>query len=271
MTDSYDLVLVRHGESVNNILGKELASKISFHSEQFEREWMNKRLEDPPLSDEGHREADMLGKAMQQERVVPRLQTLAAQNNVAVYTSPMLRTLQTTAPLAKHLSVPVHVHPLLYEVGGVYTGNPQPPHNRVGGETGLTASEINSQFPSYNTAALKPCGPWYTGAWETDAAGRQRLSAVRDWLCSASFMNEHKNKVVIIVAHSHMISVLLQSLLGISQAVDASRDLTDRNNYQGMQTSMFFRNTSTCRLKIVSNGNVAVHWLGSTSHLDSRL
>ncbi len=74
-----DLLLVRHGESQPAVEGKEFPT-VGGHA-------------DPPLAEEGLREADAVAARLQHEEIS------------AIYTSTLTRTKQTAAPLARALGI----------------------------------------------------------------------------------------------------------------------------------------------------------------------
>lgn len=85
-----DLLLVRHGESEPVVQGSPFPT-VGGHS-------------DPPLAEEGHREAEAVAERLQHEEIS------------AIYTTTLTRTKQTAAPLAARLGLEPREEPELREI-----------------------------------------------------------------------------------------------------------------------------------------------------------
>lgn len=65
-----EVLIIRHGQSQNNVIAEELKPKFVDHSthhfdlEAFEKEWMVARMDDPPVSELGQRQAEVVGTAL---------------------------------------------------------------------------------------------------------------------------------------------------------------------------------------------------------------
>lgn len=213
---------------------------------------------DQPLSAQGWREAEKLAAYMRADKKL-------AGRKITIYSSPFLRCLQTTAPLARELEVPVTVHPDIYEVGGVYTQDPEDPIHRVGSQKSMSANQIRTAFPGYGTNLLPSSGPWYKGGWETDNEARNRIEKVVRWLTSKQFKAQHRGNVVVLVAHGHTILYLLLKLLGLP--IDESRDKEGINNYSDLPIKFSVPNTCTSTVTLHVSGDITVGCIGSTAHL----
>jgi len=248
-----EVLLVRHGESTNNVAMSRVAEAASSKAE-FEAAWLSQRVDDPGLTELGARQAEVFAEAYGPD--------LRARGCV-VYCSPLLRTLQTAAALAERVQCEVRVRPDLFEIGGVYTIS-------AGGVRGgpgrsLTSGEIAERFPSYNVSALPPAGPWYQAGWETDARGRARCADVAAWLRREETRSQLDGRVLVIVCHGHFIDLLVKALLGLPD--DATQDEPNTNNI--FRRDVFFHspNTSTTRLTIADDGRVQLHSFGDIGHL----
>ena len=91
------LLLIRHGQSTNNALAN-----------QGGNAYTTGRLPDPELTELGHRQAHALADWI--PGVDPR--------PTHIYCSPMSRTLQTAAPMADILDLPIGVKSMLHERPG---------------------------------------------------------------------------------------------------------------------------------------------------------
>ena len=85
-----------------------------------------------------------------------------------VVPSPMLRALQTAAPIAAALGCPCQVSPLVFETGGMYARLAADPERGGGGgggaggfeyRAGLTAGEIEALFAGFGTRFMPVVGP----------------------------------------------------------------------------------------------------------------
>lgn len=139
---------------------------------------------DVPLNDTGLAQAEATG-----ERVAAEWQP------VAVYASPLSRTMRTAEAIAKHFHLPVQAHPDLVDID-------------FGEWQGLTPDEALQRWPEmvdhwYNAPqrVVIPSG-------ETLQALRQRAMAVLDELAS-----KHPGQTVVLVGHSVINRILLLGVL----------------------------------------------------------
>ena len=99
----------------------------------------SRRIPDAPLTDLGRHQAAAAGawllqqqqqqeQQVQQQQQQPRQHPGAAANPriAAIVASPMLRGVQTARELQQQLGVPVIIHPLLFEAGGLFQGERHP-------------------------------------------------------------------------------------------------------------------------------------------------
>ena len=125
------LYIIRHGQSVNNATLD-----------------MSKHILDTPLTDVGQQQAEYLAQHIAN----------AAYELTHLYTSPMVRTLQTTQPVMKVLDLSPQVWVDIHEHGGVVI-------HRNGGYVngpGLTHDEMRGQFPDYDVPeAVTEQGWWH--------------------------------------------------------------------------------------------------------------
>ncbi|CAJ1434353.1 unnamed protein product, partial [Effrenium voratum] len=233
-----DLLLVRHGESTNNPLMRQIFAPVlheapgSAGREAAEQRWLRERATDPGLTPRGVEEAEELAGSLRQFR------------HARIYVSPFLRTLQTAVPLAKALASAAVVHPEIFEVGGVYT---QHDGRRSGPGQCLSAAEIARSFPGFDVGALPERGPWYTGGWESDQEARQRCGRLAQWLRS-------QEGSMVLVVHAHLIDLLLKALLGIADDPAEDQDVNVMDRAVAFSTS----NCGVCSLSL-RGGRVIFH------------
>jgi len=271
------VLLVRHGESINNPIYGEIFNPVSKEPpnsearQAAEADWLARRLDDPPLTSKGENEARLFS-SMYAPRVA---KAVGPGGKVRVFVSPCLRTLQTAEPLVKSLGperCTVEVQPDIYEVGGVYSVSKD--GKRGGPGKCLSRAGISSRFPTYGTSALKTSEDegWYTGGWETDAEARVRADRVAKWLRSpelqASCANPKGAAWTVLVLHGHLIDLLMKALLGVQD--DPQLDQEHTNSIAGRAVVVNMPNTAVGHITVLSEenkGSVIMHFLGRTDHL----
>eukprot|EP00931_Biecheleriopsis_adriatica_P075020 TRINITY_DN48983_c0_g1_i1.p1 TRINITY_DN48983_c0_g1~~TRINITY_DN48983_c0_g1_i1.p1 ORF type:complete len:295 (-),score=54.93 TRINITY_DN48983_c0_g1_i1:9-872(-) len=271
-----NVLIVRHGESVNNPLMAEIFAPVVNEAPESparmaaESRWLRQRLTDPSLTERGLAEAAQFAQFH-----APLLaKSVSPGGALQIFVSPFHRTLQTAAPLAAALGdrCRVKVQPDLFEVGGVYT---ESQGGRGGPGSCLSPEQIEMMFPGFDTAGLV-AGPrregWYRGGWETDSEARARAATLASWLRSAALRKDCMSGTagaswIVLVIHGHLIDLLMKALLGIAD--DPARDRPLTNSMIDRETVFFTPNTATAHLSIRQDGSVAIHHLGGTQHLKS--
>lgn len=162
------LLLVRHGETDANKDGLALG-----------------RL-DVPLNETGLRQAEALGEA------------LAAEPTVAIYSSPLSRTLKTAEAIAAHHTVGVTVEPGLIEMD-------------VGEIDGIPFSQVRETHADFLAKWMSEEGPTHA------MPGGETLTAVADraWNTLERVARSHENETVVAVTHNFVILTLLASVMEI--------------------------------------------------------
>ena len=207
------VVLIRHGESTNNVAWIESPST-----------YFGTRLADPPLSGLGKIQASHAGLWLRGLGVGGSAACSASPvargaigpiNELMV--SPMRRALQTAAPIAAHTGLVPRVCLDLFECGGAFEGGEAKPSFGVGGNP---RSVIASEFPAYSLPDALTEEGWYAAAAtaatrETDeecvarsvrivARLRERASALA------------ANHTLVLVVHHDLICVISRQLLGLA-------------------------------------------------------
>ena len=107
------LIFVRHAESVNNVIAKHI--NRSTHFENGRKSWLTNRKADPKLSQGGRLQAELLSNHVHE--VLSKM--TRGEPKVLIYTSPMMRALETAEALGKALKgAEIHVDDNLHEIGG---------------------------------------------------------------------------------------------------------------------------------------------------------
>lgn len=182
-------VLIRHGQSANNLLWEQTGDSVGRHH-------------DPELTELGHRQAARLAETAA-EGALPWAIT-------QLHTSLMTRAVQTAAPLADALDLPLQGHVDAHETGGVFIeddGGVRTAH-RGATSAALLAASNRLVLPE----GLDPEG-WFTGpvdaddAWNDERA-RQVVVGLRE--------RHEDDDVVALVTHGAFFQHLFRALLGIS-------------------------------------------------------
>jgi 2,3-bisphosphoglycerate-dependent phosphoglycerate mutase len=140
------LYLIRHAQSQNNALPE------------------SQRVEDPGITELGHRQAKHLAE---------RIGELGLTK---LFTSPFRRTLQTTSPIFTVTKLTPNVRVALHEQGGCYSGHT--PEN-MAGRPGMRRSEIECEFPGYGVSDdINDQGWWTSELYESRESARRRATAL---------------------------------------------------------------------------------------------
>lgn len=182
-------VLIRHGQSTNNLLAETAGD-------------MTERHPDSELTPHGQEEVRLLADAVRAGALPWRVDHL--------YCSLMVRAVQTAAPLAEALDLPLTAHPELFEVRGPY-------HHDV--ETGERVP-----FPGTGRDALlslchrlvlpeqSRSDGWWAGPVETDLTV---ASARANRLITELRAIHDPDATIALVSHGHFIQFLILALLRI--------------------------------------------------------
>ena len=231
------LILVRHGESQNNIY-----HEISLQA--FE----DNRVPDPSITDRGKRQAQCVADYFQSgsNSILSDIDT--------IYVSPMRRTLETALPLVtalsgtastKHQSIPpkTRVWTEIYEITGV--------HERGVGRPGMTRSEMHTQFPTFELPPSVTEHGWYDIKLgrETSQHGKERCRQVWHQLCDMANNLTHNSSMVLII-HGDFIDHLLQAAFGLLELDSSNCSASSKNHLQEKSKVFPTWNTSITALDI---------------------
>ncbi len=241
------LFLIRHAQSANNFLAETVAMG----------EYMERRSPEPPLTEIGERQAQLVADHLVgidypeagQEQADGKQQ---GYGFTKLYCSPMLRTLQTAQPISKALGVQPEVWIDIHEHGGIFHGDPE--KGPVAQHFGLTRQEMMSLFPGYQLPAEITEKGWWPGGYEEMEGCYQRAQRVADQIRTwAPIMPTER---VALVAHGTFIDALIKALLGQDFAV---------------QLYYSHYNTAITRLDFTPRGFMLLRYLNRTEHLPPNL
>ena len=213
------LYLIRHAESENNAKPLE------------------QRVEDPPITAIGHRQAACLADW---------LKTLPMDFLV---TSPVKRALQTTRYIHDSTGQHVHVWSNIFEQGGIYRGHGP---DAVEGGPGLTREEVVEHLSGVQHRCtlddeISVSGWWGGRPRETDQEAKVRAAQVVDQVLKVF----NPGQVVVMVIHADFKRKLLVEMIGQS---------TDPLQFGRL------RNTGVTKLDLQGD-RWQLDWFNSVTHL----
>jgi 2,3-bisphosphoglycerate-dependent phosphoglycerate mutase len=229
-----DLLLIRHAQSANNQLWDRTGGSRG-------------RSPDPEITELGRLQADAVARTLASGRygISPR----------HLYTSLMLRAVQTAAPIADALDLPLLGHRETFEVFGPVEYHPDDPddlwpHPGAGRES-LTAVSPRLVWPDAPVAAAANGSGWWPGPVERmdQVPGRARRVI-------AGLIETHSgtDDLVALVTHGTFTQYLLRELLGIPE----------------MAGWISIANTSLCLFRAVASPDrpVLAAWVNRFDHLE---
>lgn len=227
------LLLIRHAQSLNNALAAGDAA-----------DYFNHRVADPPITELGIKQADALGAWI--DGVDPRPTRL--------YCSPMRRTIQTAAPVAEALDLPLRAEDFLFERPG--------PTDWDGDHFVATAGSVRSELAAITPRIKLPESVtehgWYTGQVETTQDSAARAVRIVQWVRSA----HRDDDCVAMVVHGAIGALILSAILA-----------PDRQERLGTFTAgtepwwFDLANTSTSMVELTGADTTEVHWINRVDHL----
>ncbi len=143
------LFLIRHAQSQNNAVPE------------------SERIEDPGLTELGHRQAEQLAERIQELEFTQ------------LHTSPFLRTLETTEYIRQATGLVPRIRVELHELGGCVSGAPP---GQLVGESGLRGNEITRAFPNYQHD-VPESGWWQCKPYETYELASHRAEQLVQLTC----------------------------------------------------------------------------------------
>jgi 2,3-bisphosphoglycerate-dependent phosphoglycerate mutase len=226
------LLLIRHGESVNNALYTDT------------HDW-SARVADPELTPRGQEQA---------ARLADRFADGTLPHPHILLTSLMRRAVQTAAPLAEALDLPLQGDLLLHEVHGMYESTEDSPHPHAGSP----ASVLQACSPRLILPSDVGDDGWYHRPFETPAIAWKRARLVINQLTARYGETDH---LVAAVTHSWFMQYLMRAVIGWPAPDD------------GNLTSYFMLNTTASVFLSFPglNSPTEIRWVNRTDHLTDDL
>ncbi len=239
------LYIIRHAQSANNVLIDE-----------------TQRTHDPILTEIGKQQADILAQHLfdgpnHDPYMDPRTGYSQPEDHNGIpithlYCSAMYRSLQTAAPVAKALGVPVEIWLELHEHGGIYLETPE----GVTGYGGKTRSEILAEFPGYILPDRVTDEGWYDIKLgkETRAFAYGRAAQVAIDLRKRA--KAEPDARIAIITHGTFIDSLLKALF---------------NQLPATQMYYLHYNTAITRIDFRDDDRMLVRHINRVDHLPPEL
>ena len=194
-----ELYLIRHGQSLNNSLADS-----------------SDRVCDPPLTETGEAQAVRVAAHLAQSSEAPDEPSVSqtGQNCFSygitrLFCSPMLRALQTTAPIAKALGLRPMVWPDVHEQYGIWLDKED--GKGPVGLPGLSRSEILDRFADYDLPDEIGEEGWWNRSVETEEQWRARAVRVA---CELRSGIGDAGERVAVVGHGGFTNELMHELVG---------------------------------------------------------
>lgn len=229
-----ELFIIRHGQSANNILDD-----------------VSKRDKDPPLTEIGERQADIVADFLAAGRhLMPGERSMGRPHFDYLYCSPMLRSLQTVEPIGREMGVTPEVWIDIHEVGGIFLDHGE--DGGIVGYPGETRRQIMDRFPGYILPDNLGDRGWWGKEKEEEHSSQGRAIGVADALRDRA--GEHQR--IGMISHGGFMSYLLKAI-GLHLP------------NPGLQYEHY--NTSITRLDFHPEGLITVRHINRVDHLSEDL
>lgn len=216
MTDSLrktDIILLRHGESANNVTYATVRGMFgdSLSPERYEEELEKLHNPDCGLSPKGMQQTEKLREYIATGGFA---RTVASHDEWKIFSSPMQRCLLTSKFICSAFgNKGVTVVPFLYESDGCYKKSPD---GTSVGLPGMTKAEVEERFPTFTCEAGMENG-WYTLSHkETRKEFLNRAQEVSDWLWALHDQTESERGFktgMILSIHGNLIQSIITNLV----------------------------------------------------------
>jgi 2,3-bisphosphoglycerate-dependent phosphoglycerate mutase len=221
------LYLIRHGQSTNN-------AQPNFSKHEFE----------PPLTEVGVQESLAVANHL---RYGSDNGALSHGYDIHhIYSSPQLRSLQTTVPLSQHFNCRPEIWVQTHERGGVAILH----HKGVQHQPGLTRPEIMTQFPMFKIPHQITDKGWWRGREKLESNDEVNIRA--RIVANGLFIKARTSQDigVVMVSHNTFMNSLAQLLL---------------KDHDGRY---LHHNGGISRIDIYPNSQATLQYLNWTHHLN---
>lgn len=239
-----ELYLIRHGQSKNNA-----------HDDEHVHV-------DPDLTELGHQQAERLAAWMCAANDIEAMTRRSMKDPLRkdnhpiklthLYVSPMRRALQTAQPLMREFGLQGHVHPLIYEAGGLFERLAE---GGTRGHIGMTAAQIRAEFPNCVPDERISEKGWYTlpGEETLDQCHARAQLMAEDFIRRITNDDHWRTASVALVSHGMFIDCMLLALMGV--------------HAQMRQSYFWVYNTSITRVDLRRDGYAIIRAVNRVPHL----
>lgn len=209
------LYLIRHGQSINN------ANWDRKDEPDYER------YSDPPLTELGVRQAQSLARFIASTRSSSEQAQNVGEyrhsiNITHLYSSLMIRAIQTGSIISETLGLPLVALPVVHEVGGVYLKTRINGEIEISFEHGVSPACLRENFPALQLQQPIPERGWWQG-------GQEQVTELLDRAQRAiEFLEERHlgtNDKVAIVTHGGFFNYLVRTMFSIRLDEHDNRNL----------------------------------------------
>ncbi|NLE84059.1 MAG: histidine phosphatase family protein [Chloroflexi bacterium] len=244
------LYFIRHGQSANNA--------------NWDKKGENayERSSDPHLTELGNRQAQALAAFIASTQSDSDHVSVGGYrhsvNITHLYSSLMIRAIQTGTILSETLGIPLYGLPDAHEIGGVYLEREIDGVSTVSFEHGVTSAYLQENYP--HIQHLQPIHErgWWQGGREDPDASLSRAERLLQYLRNRHLGSGHK---VAVVTHGGFFNSMMRVLFSIN-----TEELENRN----LPTWFSFCNCAITRLDLV-NDRVELTYHNRTSFMEDEL
>ena len=239
-----EVFLIRHAQSFNNTL-------VSV-------EEAAQRVADPPLTEKGRRQAELLAPAIASGAHLNGDERDDGRSRLDfLYCSAMLRALETATPIGGSLGIAPQVWVDVHEVGGIWLEKNGAIDNQL---FGMNRRDIAEQFPGVVVDESFAENGWWPGGLEPEEERVGRADTVAQTLWGRA----GEDSRIGIVSHGGFMSELVTALVRGSRA--------DRNGNLP-QDGLYYEhvNTAITRMILKSDKSLSVRYLNRSDHIPQEL
>lgn len=234
------LFLIRHGESENNVLFRQNGGTTG-------------RVSEPRLTELGAHQANLLAEHVARPFTPPDELNMNGYGLTHLYSSLMVRAVQTATAVAQATKLPLHAWELVHEGGGIFEHDEE-----TGTYTGLPGENrrfYETHFPHLILPETVGEEGWWNRPYETRPQMMARVETFLEELLARHGRTEDK---VAIVSHGGFINGVLRTIFGVYDGDEA------------VNWSVWYKINNTAITRIDFNdGNVSLAYHNRTCHLSA--
>lgn len=222
------LYFIRHGQSINNARWEN--DEYSSHD----------RESDPSLTEKGIRQAEKLALYLSQRKKQNPLESDRQNRDgfdlTHLYSSLMIRAIQTGTIVSETLGIPLVGLPEAHEVGGIYLEIMNGGVAEITHEHGVTPNYLHKKFPNMQLSKPIEDKGWWKGGREENDLPLKRAETVLQYIKERHLNSEDR---VGIITHGGFFNYMMRVLLQISPEEPDNRKLSYWLSYCNCAISRF--------------------------------